>query len=173
VIAAGALLAGNAISTAGADSPSTTKSCSQQLEVRVSDGYSGLGHEGLAVKLTNTGDNACTLEGWPTVDAVHRNGSSVALKRTRTTQFGPPASLKGIPVVTLGRGDSAYAIVYGADAPGGPSCGTNFWRLIFSAPRAKRRVTLSASLPKQGTYLHDCMVPEITMVVTRRELLHG
>ena len=143
-----------------------------QLKVRVSRWFVGLTHTGGHVAFTNRGHATCRLTGWPSLVGVTGAGTAKAAVHVRSTWYGPYA--KGVPIVTLRRGQTAEAAFSGSDVPppGRKTCSPPFRRLRVTPPGSSRAVQLSAWFPPLGRYLPGCARLEVSMVVRPSAFLH-
>jgi hypothetical protein len=147
---------------------SATRTCTTaQLTIRLTRSLVAAGNVGGYISFKNRRGATCRLTGWPTLVAVTRAGRSTTARHVRTTMFGPPSSLRGVPVVTLRPGQIAKVVFAGADnpGPGRTSCPPAYHRLRLTPPGSSRSVVLSAWLPSLNAYLPACARISVTMVV--------
>jgi hypothetical protein len=138
-----------------------------QLTIRLTRSLVAAGNVGGVISLKNRSGATCRLTGWPTLVAVTRAGRSTTARHVRTTMFGPPSSLRGVPVVTLPPGKIAKVVFAGGDnpGPGRTSCPPAYHRLRISPPGSSRSAVLSAWLPSLNAFLPACARISVTMVV--------
>ena len=96
------------------NSASSTHCATTQLKGGLGDSQSGAGQRYTVLVLTNTGNRACDLRGFPGVSLVDANGK----------QIGEPAAREGSegPTVSLPPGASASAILRTSAAGMGAAC---------------------------------------------------
>ena len=120
------------------------------LAISVGQVGAGLGHEGAAILFKNTGTSKCSMSGYPGVGALNATGRQVA-----QAQRTPSGYLGGMrtgsttpPVVLLGPGSVASALVEGTDVPEGvaSSCPT-YPALLVTPPTSTQSTRLAVSLP--------------------------
>jgi hypothetical protein len=111
VLSVGALYPGSAVA-AHAQAPRCT---TRQLEITVHGDDGGLGHGSEQLWFRNRG-RPCTLHGYPRVLLLDRHGHIVG--RARKTDFGYQGGLQEgpVPVIRLGRGQVANAMVEGMNS---------------------------------------------------------
>ena len=116
------------------------------------------GQAGGYLRFTNDGQAACQMGGWPAVVAVTAAGQATALRRARSTMYGAWQAPSPLPVVRLGPGQSAYAVVAAADQPAGSaaSCPAPYVRLRVGPPGGPAGAVVSAWLPGARSYLPSC-----------------
>jgi hypothetical protein len=116
------------------------------------------GQAGGYLTFTNDGGSTCLISGWPTVTGVTSTGTATALVHTTSSIFAAWKATSPPPVIHLAPGQSAYAIVAGADHPAGnvTSCLAPYVRLRVSPPGSTASTTLAFPVP----YLPRC--PSIT-----------
>jgi Domain of unknown function (DUF4232) len=177
LVAAAIPLAGGA----GSSSASMPPSCrTSQLRIRLTHTGAVTGVEGGYLRFANRGRVECRLSGWPTAVAVEASGKAVEARRAvHGTMIG--AWTPGRPLaLTLRPGSSAYAVIEDGDNPvQNPTapCPTARW-LRVAPPGDVRRVTLSAWLPNDLTYLPLCTAfdgspeLEVSTVVPLTNLAH-
>ncbi|MEI7623739.1 MAG: DUF4232 domain-containing protein [Actinomycetes bacterium] len=103
-----------ATTTTMSNSASSTHCATTQLKGGLGDSQSGAGQRYTVLVLTNTGNRACDLRGFPGVSLVDANGK----------QIGEPAAREGSegPTVSLPPGASASAILRTSAAGMGAPC---------------------------------------------------
>lgn len=144
---------------AGSPSPASIDACvTSQLNVSLSNTGALAGQAGGYLKFTNRSSTPCRMSGWPVVTGLTAAGTATPLKHAQSTMFGAWHYTAPPPVVTLGPGDSAYAVVISDDQPAGNSthCPAPYVRLRVSPPGDAGKVTVSAWLPGAGSYLPSC-----------------
>jgi hypothetical protein len=147
------------------------------LQLRVSVVFSA-GRRGTAggyIGFTNRGSAPCRLTGWPKVVAYGDAGKATTARHVRSTMLGPRPVVKGVPVVTLRRGERADAVFGVGDHPraGRATCPRHYKRLRVTPPGNSRNVLLSAWLRRYGHYLPACTRVKVTMVVPASALHRG
>jgi len=155
----------------GTPAPTCTTS---QLRIRLVRSLVAAGNVGGYIAFTNRAGAPCRLTGWPTLVAVTRTGTSTTAVHVRTTMFGPSPKIRGVPVVTLRRGETAAIAFAGSDisGPGQTTCPPPYRRLRVTPPGSSRSVVLSAWLPSLDAYMPSCSRIKVTMVVRAAALLH-
>ena len=157
--------ASSAATTAGAttapSSPSTggVDACAASaLKVSISNSGALAGQAGGYLSFTNEGHTPCRMTGWPVVTGLTAAGTATLFRHAQSTMFGAWHYVAPPPVVTLQPGDSAYAVVVGADHPAGNNarCPAPYVRLRVSPPGSSGSVVVSAWLPGARSYLPAC-----------------
>jgi hypothetical protein len=116
-----------------------------QLTISMKGISGGAGHGGYAILLKNRG-KACTLHGYPGLDAVDVSGKVVvSVQRTANGYLGGLAIGAPEPTVELQTGQTASALFEGHIGPisGGPSC-PPYVALLISPPNETRSVRLTS-----------------------------
>ncbi len=120
------------------------------LSVSVGQVGAGLGHEGVAILFENTGTSTCSLSGYPGVAALDSAGQQVAQAQRTPSGYlgGMQTGSTTPPVVLLGPGAVASALVEGTDVPEGvaSSCPT-YPALLVTPPTSTLSARLTVSLP--------------------------
>lgn len=137
--------------------PAISEQCqANQLSVSLVRSGAVLGEEGGLLRFANVSGTTCRLAGWPRVVAVEPNGRTAAEQRDAggTMLFGwNGLARRRLPILTLQRGDSAYAIIAAGDNPVRKETSCPRARHLRIAPPGSRRFwTISAWLPNDG---HD------------------
>jgi hypothetical protein len=116
------------------------------------------GQAGGYVAFTNTGGAACRLTGWPAVRGLTATGQGPEFGHARSTMFGAWQYQAPMPVLVIQPGQSAYAVVVGADHPAGSatSCPAPYRRLSITPPGSMHSVEISAWFPGASSYLPTC-----------------
>jgi hypothetical protein len=143
-----------------------------QLTVRVARWFVGLTHTGGYIRFENQTHALCRLTGWPTLVGMTAAGRTTVALRVRSTWYGP--YVKGVPVVTLRRGQVAQVAFSGSDLPrpGKATCPSPFRHLRVTPPGNSRAVLLSAWFPPLARYLPSCAGIEVSMVVRPSAFRH-
>lgn len=119
------------------------------------------GTVGAYLRFANVGRSACTLSGWPRVQAIGADESARDV-RPPLVDIG---IVPGIPVVALASGASALAgITAGDESVVGNSCPPPYHQLSVTPPHQHAAKIISAFAPVVG-YLPSCSRMEVTMVV--------
>jgi hypothetical protein len=120
------------------------------LSVSLGQVGAGLGHEGVAILFENTGTSTCSLSGYPGVAALDSAGRQVAQAQRTPSGYlgGMQTGSTTPPVVLLGPGAEASALVEGTDVPEGvaSSCPT-YPALLVTPPTSTLSARLTVSLP--------------------------
>ncbi len=125
-----------------------------QLHVSTIGGDAAAGNVSAIIGFVNAGSSACTLNGYPGVAALNAQGQQVA-----QAQRVPSGMLGGLhngsttpPVVTLGAGQTASAVVEGSDVPSGTatSC-ASYPSFLVTPPAETHSVTVAASTGGSGS----------------------
>lgn len=119
----------------------------KELGITLTQASPGLTHHGYVIEFKNRG-GACTITGYPGVDALNAKGHRVlSAKRTKSGYLGGVAS-GPIPKVHLAKGKTASAIVEWIDL--GPPC-PRAQSLRITPPNAVKSVVLSPKSLKSET----------------------
>jgi hypothetical protein len=148
----------NSPGSPAAASTSTSACVTSQLKISIIDTGALAGQAGGYLRFTNNSHTLCRMSGWPVVIGLTATGGATRLRNLQSTMFGAWHYTAPPPVVTLGPGDSAYAVVAADDQPdgGNTSCPAPYVRLRVSPPADSGNVTISAWLPGAGSYLPAC-----------------
>jgi hypothetical protein len=118
-----------------------------EVGITLTQASPGASHHGYLIEFKNRG-GACTITGYPGVDALKANGQRVlSAKRTKLGYLGGVAS-GPIPKVHLAKGKTASAIVEWIDL--GPPC-PKAQSLRITPPNAVKSVLLSPKSLKSET----------------------
>lgn len=121
-----------------------------QLTISVGQSGAGLGHEGGTILFENKGPSQCSLSGYPGVAALNATGQQVAqAERTPSGYLGGMQTGSATPpLVQLGPGATASAMVEGTDVPEGTasSCPT-YPALLVTPPTSTHSEKLTLSMP--------------------------
>jgi uncharacterized protein DUF4232 len=137
------------------------------------------GEVGGYLRFANTGATPCQLRGWPAVVAITTTGRSVKVRRAvHGTMLGAWRYVRPLPVLRLGPGAAAYAVIAAQDVPVGTArrCRVVRW-LRVTPPGGSGYVTLSAHLFGRA-YLPDCAAAngatgiQVTAIVPLHDLAH-
>jgi len=114
------------------------------LSVTLGPGDAGAGHRSVQVVFRNIGTTPCRMHGYPAVDGLAANGTTIAhAKRTMSGYMGGIVGATSQPTATLRPGQSTYAMVEGtASTPDGSPC-ESIKQLLITAPDD----TVSTKLP--------------------------
>jgi hypothetical protein len=169
-----ALLFPVGLAARGSSEDATRRCTTAQLKVRLINPGAAGGTAGAYIAFTNRASAPCRLTGWPTLVAIAMGKTTTAVRR-RSTMFGPRPTIKGMPVVTLGHGRRADAVLTVGDnpGPGQTACPPPYRRLRVTPPGNSRSVLLSAWLSGFGHFLPSCTAIEISFVVPSSDLYHG
>ena len=119
----------------------------KELGITLTQASPGVTHHGYVIEFKNRG-GACTIRGYPGVDALNATGHRVlSAKRTSSGYLGGVAS-GPIPTVHLAKGKSASAIVEWIDL--GSPC-PRAQSLRITPPNAVKSVVLSPNSLKSET----------------------
>lgn len=121
---------------------------SAQLKITRSNVQSGLGHRVIVLRFKNQGV-ACTLHGYPGADALSATLKRVAsAKRSRSGYFGGLKPGEKLPVVHLGKGQTASALLdwVGGPIPHGGCVHARY--LLITAPNTTRSVRFAPAVLK-------------------------
>ena len=143
----------------GSPSPASIDACvTAQLKISIIDTGALAGQAGGYLKFTNDSQTPCHMSGWPVVIGLTAAGKTTPLRHLQSTMFGAWHYSAPPPAVTLGPGDSAYAVVAADDQPvgGNTRCPAPYVRLRVSPPGDSGNVTISAWLPGASSYLPAC-----------------
>lgn len=142
-------------SSTGAGATACTTS---QLKVALTNTGALGGQAGGYLRFTNDSQTSCRITGWPVVAGLTASGHATTFRHAQSTMFGAWQYAAPLPVLTLGPGDSAYAVVAADDAPAGSqaTCAAPDVRLRVSAPGSQSSTEVSAWLPGARTYLPAC-----------------
>jgi hypothetical protein len=120
------------------------------LAISVGQIGAGLGHEGVSILFKNTGASKCSLSGYPGVAALGPTGAQLAQAQRTPSGYlgGMQTGSTTPPVVVLGPGAVASALVEGTDVPEGvaSSCPT-YPALLVTPPTSTLSARLTVSLP--------------------------
>lgn len=135
-----------------------------KLAISVVDTAAGLGTAGGWLRFVNTGTEACTLHGWPTLIGTSPAETTTSRHTNALLTF---PSLEGVPTVTLDPGSDAFAAFAGADNPGGPTqtCPPDYTSLRVAPPGSEAFVSVSPWNVWLDTNLPACAGIEVTMVI--------
>jgi hypothetical protein len=160
-------------SQSGAQGASLRTCTTSQLTIRVAHWFVGLTHTGGYIAFANRTRTPCRLTGWPTLLGITGTGAATAARHVRSSWYGP-YTVKGVPVVTVRRGQVAEAAFSGGDAPGPgqTTCPPPYRHLRITPPGNSRVVLLSAWFPPLARYLPSCVGIEVSMVVPAAALHH-
>lgn len=146
-------------------STSAARCGSADLAIAVARGGVATGHVGAVIEFTNTGRTACTLSGWPALDAITARGRAVPAADSLST-FIPPVTVAAPAVVTLAPGGRAYAAFDGSNVSlNGGQCPPAYRSLRITPPGGTRVTVLPARLPGVGLNLPACSTIEVSPVV--------
>jgi hypothetical protein len=148
-----------AATSPGSPSPASIDACvTAQLKISIIDTGALAGQAGGYLRFTNDSRTLCRMSSWPAVIGLTAAGKATRLRSLQSTMFGAWHYTSPPPVVTLGPGDSAYAVVAADDHPAGSNthCPAPYVRLRVSPPGDSGTVTISARLPGAGSYLPSC-----------------
>jgi hypothetical protein len=164
-IAAGVAVPGSVAERRSAEFLDHRNCTSSQLRVRVARWLLGTTHTGGYISFTNHSHTSCRLTGWPRLVGVTAAGAKTAAVHVRSTWYGP--YVKGVPVLTLRREQTAEVAFSGSDLPrpGASTCSPAFRHLRVTPPGNTRSVLLSAWFPPLGKYLPGCTGIQVSMVV--------
>jgi hypothetical protein len=112
------------------------------------------GNQAHAIVLTNGSSQACTVEGFPTVQMLSASGQSVA---THQTDGNVPAgaSISSTPsLVTIAPGVGASFVIQWSDVPGGPQDCPSASELEIDLPGGGGTVTLAEAVDPCGGDLY-------------------
>jgi Domain of unknown function (DUF4232) len=138
VVVAGAI---GFAASAAAKSPAPARCTVPHLHITLVQTV-GLSHHGDVIRFKNLG-TACTLKGYPGVDALSASGHRVAsAHRTKSGYLGGLGASRPIPLVHLGHGKTASAITEWV-APANPNSCAHATTLAITPPGAKRSVRFS------------------------------
>jgi hypothetical protein len=114
---------------------SATAACKKaSLSVTLGVGDAGAGHRSVQVVFRNIGTAPCHMRGYPGVDGLAADGTTIA--HATRTMAGYMGGISGTtsPTATLRPGQSTYAVVEGtASTPDGSSC-AGIKQLLIIAP---------------------------------------
>ena len=151
--AGGASAGGTATGTAtgpaaSAASAAALASCrSGTTTVSVGRGSGGLGHLAITLLFHNGSGSRCVLFGYPGVALVSASGTQVQAARTRNGYLGGlSSSATAVPVIRLGPGQTASAMMEGDDvASGGGTC-PGYASLLVTPPNETSTQHLARAL---------------------------
>jgi hypothetical protein len=132
------------------------------------DSSAALGTVGAWLRFLNTSRTTCTLHGWPTLIAVTAAGAETT---ARDTQGGGGGGMwfpgvTGVPTVTLGPGEDAFAAYGGGDNPFGAStCPAPYHVLRIAPPGSDTFVSLPAYNADYGQDQPACVGIEVSQIV--------
>ncbi|MGH3155921.1 MAG: DUF4232 domain-containing protein [Streptosporangiaceae bacterium] len=129
-----------------------------QLKITLTDTGAVAGQAGGFLKFSNDTAASCRMTGWPAVTALTAAGKATPLRHAESAMFGAWQRVTPAPVLTLGPGEAAYAVVAADDQPAGsnPGCPAPYVRLHVSPPGTSASVVISAWLPGARSYLPAC-----------------
>jgi hypothetical protein len=131
---------------------------SAHLAVSIVDSGAAAGTVGGFLDFTNRGSAPCTLTGWPTVSAITAAGKVTHVADATSTMIGGWTAITPMPVLTLARGQSGYAVLETSDvAINATSCPPPYTRLTARVPGGASAAGLSAYLSGLGAYLPGCL----------------
>jgi hypothetical protein len=134
--------------TGPAASAAALASCrSGTTTVSVGRGSGGLGHLAITLLFHNGSGSRCVLFGYPGVALASASGTQVQAARTRSGYLGGlSSSATAVPVVRLGPGQTASALMEGDDvASGGGTC-PGYASLLVTPPNETSTQHLARSL---------------------------
>jgi Domain of unknown function (DUF4232) len=155
LVAAGTVFAGAIDRSAAAVAPTCRTT---QLRITLTHTGAVTGVEGGYLRFTNRSGIECRLSGWPTAVAVEATGTTIRAHHALHGTMIGGWSYTPLAVIPLKPGASAYAVIEDGDNPvQNPTkpCPTAR-RLRVAPPGDSRRVTLSAWLRNDNTYLPLC-----------------
>jgi hypothetical protein len=145
-----------------------------QLRITLARTGAVTGEEGGYLRFTNKEGTVCRISGWPIAIALEPSGKKVrAGHAVHGTMLGGWSNNRPLPMMTLRRGASAYAVIEGGDNAVGYEtklCPSARW-LYVSPPGDSRQVRLSAWLKNDLTFLPLCSV-YVSAVVPLSVLAH-
>lgn len=122
-----------------------------QLDVSAGKVGVATGHSGFPLLFNNTSSQECRLSGYPGVALLNTNGRQVVQAQRQPNGFigGLPGYSGGpLPAIGLGPGETASALVEGADVPpnGGALC-EPITAMLVTPPNANQSVQLDVGVP--------------------------
>jgi hypothetical protein len=135
-----------------------------QLTVSSTNSAVAAGSVGGYLRFLNTGQQRCSLHGWPGVEGVLADGTAIKARETASVLTFPAASSP--PVVTLEPGESAFAAYAGTDTTATGATCPSYAALGVRAPGTNVTVSLSSDNPWYGHELPACGPIDVTMVVS-------
>jgi|SRR5579875_1702473 len=129
-----------------------------QLKVSLVHTGAAAGQAGGYLEFSNDSSTSCQMTGWPSVTGLTAAGKATPMRHAQSTMYGAWQRVSPAPVLTLGPGDAAYAVVVSDDLPANnaPSCPDPYTHLRVSPPASSAGVVISAWLPGARTYLPSC-----------------
>lgn len=112
-------------------------------------GGAGLGHSGIVLLLRNTGARTCSLRGYPGAALVTASGQEADAARTPSGYLGGLKAGSGVdPLVVVGPGRSASALLEGLDATSSGGACPTYSTLLVTPPNTTStfRITRVLSL---------------------------
>jgi hypothetical protein len=131
-------------------SPGLARCAYPTLSISAGHPGAGLGHVGVVLLFKNVSTSPCTLSGYPGAAGLNASGQQVTeAQRTPSGYLGGMRTGSSTPpVVTLGPGSVASAMVEGTDVPQGsaPAC-TTYSALLVTPPTSKKSKRITARMP--------------------------
>jgi hypothetical protein len=134
-----------------------------QLTITLVDSSAAAGTEGAWLQFTDSAD-PCSMQGWPSLVGVTATGSTTTARDTDSELDFP--GISSPPLISLTRGDAAYAAFAGSDTQSGSKpCGPSYKSLRVGPPKGSATVVISAWLPYFNGYLPACAGINVTFVI--------
>jgi Protein of unknown function (DUF4232) len=144
-----------------------------QLRIALRHLGAALGTVGGYLSFRNVSGTPCRISGWPTLVAYTAAGKATVAVRRHSTMFGP--DVRGVPVVTLRRGERAEAVFTGSDvnARSATRLCPSFRFFRVGLPGQSATVRVSAWITGLGAYMPNCSGIWVSMIVPARSLYRG
>lgn len=135
-----------------------------QLRVREGSAGAATGHIGFPIHFRNHSDRTCSLRGYPGAAGLNKHGRQVTqAKRTKRGFIGGLKPGHKIPTIDLKPGQTASALIEGADVPvGNQKHCRGLHGLLVTPPNTRQSVHLTHAPP-------DCTRIEIHPVVRNKD----
>ena len=142
VLGGAAMIVGGGGAAIAADAQGTATSVGSctgaQLKIGTGEGQGGAGHGGFPLEFRNTSGHACTLSGYPGLDAISKKGT--VLVHAERTESGYLAGAPAGRTVTVQPGQYASAFVEWVDMDSHGGACKNSHSIAVTAPNTYRTV---------------------------------
>ena len=169
---------GGPLASSGNNRANLHACATSDLRITLTRSFAAMTNAGGYIVFTNRSRRACSLRGWPKVEAVTSTGSSrrVSPIQTISGHAGTGAvNEERVATVTLSPGGRGDAVVSGTDNPGyGATRCRSYVRFFRVAPPGEtRKITISAWIAWLGGYVPGCKPLQVSMIVPASSLYRG
>jgi len=153
IVDAATTIVGIGTSAPAAKVPACTTS---QLAITTTNSSAAAGTVGVYLRFVNRSNQACSMQGWPTVIGVTAGGATLTARNHHVGYLPFPDT--PIQTVSLKPGDGAFSSVSGGDnpGPGASTCPPSYHTLRVTPPGNTDSVVLSAFDTWLGADLAAC-----------------